>query len=1227
MGSLAAITPAVTENIIDLAVYNSRVYALVSDPGTTYQKIYRLNMAEDDWETIATFPFYYLTNFIVYNNILFLYSWVGNPGTPNYLGTIYKLNGTYDGIDLVLNDPDRTSFYCLAEYNGRLYASSIDPNTLSSYLIRLNNTEDGWETIYDITSIGRISSMVVHNSRLCLFTANMSLYAFQLYKLNSTYDGIDFQCTFSNTLKESAYNNSISFNGSLYYIGNDNLIRVNAEETADSIIFVDPSYYTVNDLFIFRNYLHVADQSLNRLNAAGTGADNIIPTDNIRRRAVLNDKLFLTGSDGQLLYKYSSITSVSFLVSNAVGMVSSPINFYNNSKVDYPATYYWEFGDSNSDTAEEPVYSYSSAGTYDITLTVTCGYDIEFYTSVGYMTIYSYFHKFIYTIDDLQLIGSGPTWPAYGEYELANDIDASATTGWDDGFGNLGFLPIITTFRGILNGANFVISNLYMDNTSDASLFYTVEGASFRNLNFENISIKGSSSAATLFTQGTAVGPQYISNCNISGSFSGYLICTFSYSAYHYIFENCSSDPTYFGISSLYGGGLSGSSNGCDFINCTSTISSSLSNSSCVGLCMDSSPTPYKFSTISGCHTTINVTMASYAAGFSLNFEGVVTDSHVDGYIGTTQYAGGMVIWYNARGDSENLYTHCDVISDQNQTGGLMGVARANKSRITFRNCYTTGDVRSYFRVGGLVGESDIIDYEDCYATGDISLWLAGGLFGDIGDGTCTNCYSLGNVRGNRWGGGFAGGALSCTLINCYSLGVVTYGQLPGDYYEGDTIEGIGGFAGYLSNTNIENCFCTGNVSKHIGTVEAVANRIGGFSGEVYSGHCYRCFSIGNAIGNSYVGGFIGYYSPMSYFDDLSQCFSLGNATSVTGSHDSYIGGFVGSLENGNFSGVIKDCYSRGNVLSQSSGIVRYIGGFIGYCAVLYGYGYSLEVINCCSTGNVSDTELTPNNIGGFIGGTFIEVDTTLTVTHSYWDTDTSGQLISAGGEGRTTVAMKTAVNFIDWDFDLVWRMHEDITYPQFMVADFEADTLIGPPPLSINFSNLTSVWPGETAPIITRDWDFGDGSLHSSDLDPMHVYNLPGMYTVSLIETRNFIQDSVTKINYINVSGDPPTVDFIGSPLYGNPGLEVNFTDLSTGSITAREWDFGDGSPHSSSHNPTHVYSESGYYTVSLIVHVGLFSYSETKLDYVKIYDFNEEVPVDGTGFMRGKGPTLIFD
>jgi PKD repeat protein len=96
-----------------------------------------------------------------------------------------------------------------------------------------------------------------------------------------------------------------------------------------------------------------------------------------------------------------------------------------------------------------------------------------------------------------------------------------------------------------------------------------------------------------------------------------------------------------------------------------------------------------------------------------------------------------------------------------------------------------------------------------------------------------------------------------------------------------------------------------------------------------------------------------------------------------------------------------------------------------------------------------------------------------------------------------------------------------------------------------------------------------------------------------------------------------PPYInaDFIGTPRYGIADLIVNFTDLTEGAVTAWDWDFGDGSPHSTEKNPVHIYTESGYYTVSLTVYAGVFSYNETKVEYIVVYPY---INVDFIGTPR---------
>lgn len=62
------------------------------------------------------------------------------------------------------------------------------------------------------------------------------------------------------------------------------------------------------------------------------------------------------------------------------------------------------------------------------------------------------------------------------------------------------------------------------------------------------------------------------------------------------------------------------------------------------------------------------------------------------------------------------------------------------------------------------------------------------------------------------------------------------------------------------------------------------------------------------------------------------------------------------------------------------------------------------------------------------------------------------------------------------------------------------------------------------------------------------------------------------------------PIADFRGSPTGARAPLTVNFTDLSTGSVTSWEWDFdNDGVVDSRERNPRHTFSYPGTYTVKL--------------------------------------------
>ncbi|MAB79413.1 MAG: hypothetical protein CMJ89_08670, partial [Planctomycetes bacterium] len=118
----------------------------------------------------------------------------------------------------------------------------------------------------------------------------------------------------------------------------------------------------------------------------------------------------------------------------------------------------------------------------------------------------------------------------------------------------------------------------------------------------------------------------------------------------------------------------------------------------------------------------------------------------------------------------------------------------------------------------------------------------------------------------------------------------------------------------------------------------------------------------------------------------------------------------------------------------------------------------------------------------------------------------------------------------------------------------------------------------------------------------PTHTYTSVGTYTVALTATGPGGSDGETKVDYILVA-DPPVADFTGSPLSGVWPLTVTFTDMTSGNVTAWSWDFGD-SGTSVGQNPTHVYTATGVYTVTLTATGPGGSDPETKTDYVTVSD-----------------------
>ena len=111
--------------------------------------------------------------------------------------------------------------------------------------------------------------------------------------------------------------------------------------------------------------------------------------------------------------------------------------------------------------------------------------------------------------------------------------------------------------------------------------------------------------------------------------------------------------------------------------------------------------------------------------------------------------------------------------------------------------------------------------------------------------------------------------------------------------------------------------------------------------------------------------------------------------------------------------------------------------------------------------------------------------------------------------------------------------------------------------------------------------WDFGDGNT-STLQNPTHIYPTQGTYTVKLYYTSSTgCTDSITFTNGVRV-GAKPVADLSATPLTACASETINFTNLSA-PFDQLLWNFGDGVT-SSDTNPTHVYTDTGYFNIQLI-------------------------------------------
>lgn len=158
------------------------------------------------------------------------------------------------------------------------------------------------------------------------------------------------------------------------------------------------------------------------------------------------------------------------------------------------------------------------------------------------------------------------------------------------------------------------------------------------------------------------------------------------------------------------------------------------------------------------------------------------------------------------------------------------------------------------------------------------------------------------------------------------------------------------------------------------------------------------------------------------------------------------------------------------------------------------------------------------------------------------------------------------------------YKIH--IPFPYLMANANAVPDTFGCGPFTVQFQQTTSAQH--------YSWDFGDpssGALNYSIFqNPVHTFNNPGTYQImSVIIDSNFCNITDTVYLHVIVTNDTIQSSIGVSDTLVCPNQIVSFTANATFGQTY-QWYFGDNTS-STSANPTHAYSNTGYYNVMLIV------------------------------------------
>lgn len=487
-------------------------------------------------------------------------------------------------------------------------------------------------------------------------------------------------------------------------------------------------------------------------------------------------------------------------------------------------------------------------------------------------------------------------------------------------------------------------------------------------------------------------------------------------------------------------------------------------------------------------------------------------------------------------------------------------------------------------------GGGIFLDYSDtlnmlyCTLSQNTAITSGGGMYISFSYPRITNCFIGQNLAV------FGAGVMTESSLPTFSNTTIT------DNGNANTKRG-GGILNYASGLTLTNCtlstnsaqlgggFCNENVSLATTLTESsfTGNTATISGGGVYTASSMLAIqqcTLSSNIAESGAGLFIENASPRISDTIFSK---NGNTSTITGGGIALLNSgasITGCTLTGNKSGwgagmaiytssvVVTNCQLTQNVASYSEG-----GGSGGG---LYFYKSSAAAINSCTVSG---------NSGAITGGGATFEDSTPAITNSifwgdtpneFYNYDTTAPVVSysdvQGGFAGTgninanplfvgsgnyhltstspCINTGTATGAPGTDIDKHARPQGsafDMGADEYLnltvvmpVAEFTTNETFGTSPLPISFSNTS------TGTITSWAWNFGDGTT-STQQHPVHTYNAPGFYTVTLTVNGPAGSNTITKNQYIVVTSNT-------APSAKNSTLQLNEDGVGTGTLQATD-------------------------------------------------------------------------